>query len=274
VEDPALDTGTLQHVADSKDCPVCGTALDYDAVYFGHMGIYRCPNCSFTRPEPQYRARRIVMDGPRGTNFLLRTPEGEYEARIGLPGLYNVYNALSAAAVAGEAEVGSEVILRGLSEFGGAFGRVERVLTGEKEVFLLLIKNPVGFNEILRTFIASPAENAKAAEARHVLVAINDNHADGRDVSWLWDVDFEMLAHANVRFSVSGIRAEDMAVRLKYADLPVHSVIPDRKEAFMAALDSTPPGEMLYVLPTYTAMLEIRDTLSDLGYTNPFWEDK
>ena len=100
VEDPALDTGVLQHIADSKDCPVCGTALSYEAVYFGHVGVYRCPNCSFARPEPFYRATRVRMEGPKGTRFLLTTPEGEYEARIGLPGLYNVYNALAAAAVA------------------------------------------------------------------------------------------------------------------------------------------------------------------------------
>ncbi|MCA1715715.1 MAG: MurT ligase domain-containing protein [Actinobacteria bacterium] len=276
VEDPALDTGSLQHIADSKDCPVCGTALRYDAVYFGHMGVYRCPNCSFVRPEPVYRATHVRMDGPRGTNFLLTTPEGEHEARVGLPGLYNVYNALAAAAVAGEAGIKTEVILRGLAEFGGAFGRVERVRAGEKEVFLLLIKNPVGFNEILRTFVASPAGEAGATSARHVLIAINDNHADGRDVSWLWDVDFEMLANAGAApagFHVSGIRAEDMSVRLKYAELPVRSVVPDRKEALLQALDATPPGETLYVLPTYTAMLELRQVLSDLGYTHPFWEE-
>src|SRR5215207_5296399 len=275
VEDPALDTGTLQHVADSKDCPACGTALLYDAVYFGHVGMYRCPNCSFARPELSYRATHIQTDGPRGTNFLLATPEGEYEARIELPGLYNVYNALAAAAVAGEVGVGAEIMVRGLREFGGAFGRVERVRAQDKEVFLLLIKNPVGFNEILRTFVVSPAApGAGATNARHVLIAINDNHADGRDVSWLWDVDFEMLAgKGETQFSVSGTRAQDMAVRLKYAELPVDNVIPNRKEALLSALEATPPGEMLYVLPTYTAMLEIRQTLSDLGYTHPFWED-
>ena len=280
VEDPALDTGALQHIADSKDCPICGTALRYDAVYFGHVGVYRCPNCSFARPEPAYRATRVRMDGPRGTNFLLTTPEGEHEARVGLPGLYNVYNALAAAAVAGEAGVRTEMVLRGLAEFGGAFGRVERVRAGEKEVFLLLIKNPVGFNEILRTFVASPAGEAGATSARHVLIAINDNHADGRDVSWLWDVDFEMLANTRANapedpagFYVSGIRAEDMAVRLKYAELPVRSVLPERKAALLDALDATPPGETLYVLPTYTAMLELRQVLSDLGYTHPFWEE-
>src|SRR5919107_716376 len=214
VEDSALDTGTLQHIADSKDCPVCGTALRYKAVYFGHVGVYRCPNCSFARPEAAYTATRIRMNGPEGTSFVLTTPEGEHEAHIGLPGLYNVYNALAAAAVAAEAGVRTESIVRSLEEFGGAFGRVERVRAGDKEVFLLLIKNPVGFNEILRTFVTG-------GDARYVLIAINDNHADGRDVSWLWDVDFEMLVDARAEgrtagmdpFVVSGTRAEDMAVR-------------------------------------------------------------
>src|ERR687889_2107845 len=271
-DEPALDTGRLQHIADSKDCPLCGTALGYETVYMGHVGVYHCRNCTFGRPELRYRASRVRFDGVRGTEFLLSTPKGETGARINLPGLYNVYNALAAAAVAAEAGVGLAEISRGLREFGGAFGRVERVRAGDREAFLLLIKNPVGFNEILRTFVTG-------AEARNVLIAINDNDADGRDVSWLWDVDFEMLADAREEgktdaapFTVSGIRADDMAVRLKYAELPVGPVIPDRKEAIKVALAATPPGETLYVLPTYTAMLEIRQTLSEMGYTHPFWE--
>ncbi|MDP8939066.1 MAG: MurT ligase domain-containing protein [Actinomycetota bacterium] len=274
LDEPALDTGRLQHVADSKDCPICGTALDYEAVYMGHVGVYDCPRCSFSRPEPGYRASEVRLEGAKGASFLLATPKGELEVKIGLPGVYNVYNALAAAAIAVEAGIRLDDVARGLREFGGAFGRVERVQAGEKEAFLLLIKNPVGFNEILRTFVTG-------GEARNVLIAINDNHADGRDVSWLWDVDFEMLAEARDSgragevqpFTVSGLRAEDMAVRLKYADLPVGPVIPDREKAIEAALAATPPGETLYVLPTYTAMLEIRKTLSDLGYTHPFWED-
>ena len=274
VDEPSLDTGVLQHIADSKDCPVCGTALLYESVYFGHVGVYRCPNCGFERPEPTYTATRVRMDGPRGTDFLLTTPRGGVGVRTALPGLYNVYNALAAAAVAGEMGVRPAEIARGLREFGGAFGRVERVQAGEKEVFLLLIKNPVGFNEILRTFLAGP--EGRSAETRNVLIAINDNDADGRDVSWLWDVDFEMLAgsDAGTNFFVTGIRAEDMAVRLKYAELPVRWAVSNRKEALRRALEATPPGETLYVLPTYTAMLELRKTLSDLGHTHPFWEDK
>lgn len=275
VDEPALDTGRLQHIADSKDCPVCGTALEYEIVYLGHVGVYDCPACSFGHPGLQYRASRVRLEGARGASFLLETPVGEREVRISLPGLYNVYNALAAATVAGESGVGLEEISRGLAKFGGAFGRVERVQAGDREAFLLLIKNPVGFNEILRTFVTG-------GDARNVLIAINDNHADGRDVSWLWDVDFEMLADAWAEgqagevepFMVSGTRAEDMAVRLKYAELPVGTVIPDREKAIRAALEATPPGETLYVLPTYTAMLDIRKTLSELGYTHPFWEDE
>ena len=274
VNEPALDTGRLQHVADSKDCPFCGMALVYETVYMGHVGVYDCPRCDFSRPEPAYRASRVRLGGATGSEFLLSTPKGGTSVRIALPGLYNVYNALAAAAVAGEAGVGLSEISRGLGEFGGAFGRVERVKAGDRVAFLLLIKNPVGFNEILRTFVTG-------AEARNVLIAINDRDADGRDVSWLWDVDFEMLADAKSEgktdaapFTVSGIRAQDMAVRLKYAELPVGPVITDREQAIKAALAATPPGETLYVLPTYTAMLEIRNTLSEMGYTHPFWEDK
>ncbi|HZA46416.1 MAG TPA: MurT ligase domain-containing protein [Rubrobacter sp.] len=277
VDEPSLDTGRLQHVADSKDCPVCGTALVYEIVYMGHVGVYNCPRCDFSRPGLAYRALRVRLQGAKGAEFSLSTPKGQTAVRIGLPGLYNVYNALAAAAVAAESGVGLAEISQGLREFGGAFGRVERVKAGDREAFLLLIKNPVGFNEILRTFVTG-------ADAKNVLIAINDNDADGRDVSWLWDVDFEMLTDARAKgaakaaaegasFTVSGIRAEDMAVRLKYAELPVGPVIPDRKEAIKAALKATPPGETLYVLPTYTAMLEIRQTLSELGYTHFFWED-
>ncbi len=273
VDAPELHTGRLQHVADSKNCPVCGALLDYETVYMGHVGIYDCQNCDFSRPPLDYRVSNVRFDGARGSEFHLTTPKGGTVVRIEIPGLYNLYNAVAAAAVAAESGVGLGEIARGLREFGGAFGRVERVQAGEREAFLLLIKNPVGFNEILRTFVNDP-------KARNILIAINDNDADGRDVSWLWDVDFEMLADARAEgnnlppFMVSGIRAGDMAVRLKYAELPVGSVVPDRKQAIREALEATPSGETLYILPTYTAMLEIRQTLSEMGHTHPFWEDK
>ncbi len=271
IEDPSLDTGVLQHVADSKDCPVCGTPLDYAAIYFGHMGDYACPNCDFARPKPDYRVTDVRLDGSRGASFRLEAPGGSENVKVTLPGLYNIYNALAAAGVAGMVGVGTQTVAKSLGEFGGAFGRVERVKAGDKEVFLLLIKNPVGFNEVLRTFVLGD-------EAKHVLISINDRDADGRDVSWLWDVDFEMLNRPDrerrTEFRTGGIRADDMAVRLKYAEIPVSDVESDARKALEKGLAATPAGETLYVLPTYTAMLELRRILSDMGYTHPFWEEK
>ena len=154
VDEPSLDTGRLQHVADSKDCPVCGTALDYEAVYMGHVGVYDCPRCDFSRPEPAYRASRVRLEGARGSEFLLSTPKGEAEVKVALPGLYNVYNALAAAAVGGGGRgraYGDVARASGSSaaRSGGSSG----FRAGDREAFLLLIKNPVGFNEILRTFV-------------------------------------------------------------------------------------------------------------------------
>lgn len=271
IDDPSLDTGVLQHVADSKDCPVCGTPLEYRAIYFGHMGDYDCPNCDFTRPKPDYRVTNVALDGSRGASFLLETPSGSEDVKVTLPGLYNIYNALAAAGVSGLVGIETKTIAKSLGEFGGAFGRVERVKADDKEVFLLLIKNPVGFNEILRTFILGD-------EAKHILISINDKDADGRDVSWLWDVDFEMLAERvadnAAEFRTGGIRADDMAVRLKYADIPVVDTESDARRALEKGLAATPSGGTLYVLPTYTAMLELRRILSDMGHTHPFWEER
>jgi UDP-N-acetylmuramyl tripeptide synthase len=269
---PDLDTGSLQHVADSKDCPVCGTPLDYSASTWATSASTAAPKGTSSVPN-----RRTGRAGSGSRAPAARPSPLDAEGRAGGQGLSaRPLQRIQCARRRGRGGRGGHRTRGrrpGLGEFGGAFGRVERIEAGDREAFLLLIKNPVGFNEILRTFVTG-------ADAKNVLIAINDNDADGRDVSWLWDVDFEMLADARAAgetdaapFTVSGIRAGDMAVRLKYADLPVGPVIPDRREAIRAALESTPPGETLYVLPTYTAMLEIRKALGDMGYTHQFWED-
>ncbi|MCL4535654.1 MAG: DUF1727 domain-containing protein [Bacteroidetes bacterium] len=161
-----------------------------------------------------------------------------------------------------------EAVRAGLAGFSAAFGRVERVQMEGRQLFLALVKNPVGFNEVLSTLLREPGQ-------KPLMIVINDLFADGTDVSWLWDVDFEMLA-GRVRFAVaSGLRAADMAVRLKYAgvDPALISVEPDRSRALQQALRDTPEGETLYLLPTYTAMLEVRGKLAEAGHLPPFWED-
>ena len=203
----------LQHAADSKHCRRCGHPYEYEAVYLGHLGRYRCPNCGNARPAPSVAATRVHLDGMRGLGaHPERTPAGEIEVKLPIPGLYNVYNALAAAAAGLALGASLEAVRQGLEEFAGAFGRVETIEVGGRPVSILLVKNPAGANEVLRTLTLEDGQI-------DLWLALNDGIADGRDVSWVWDADFEVLAGRVARVTCSGTRAEEMAVRLKYAGI-------------------------------------------------------
>jgi UDP-N-acetylmuramyl tripeptide synthase len=211
-------------------------------------------------------ATSVVFDGLAGTDITLSTPLGDRRVRMPLPGLYNVYNALAAVAMACAAgDVPLERMAAGLEVFGPAFGRFERVATGGGEAVLVLSKNPAGANEVIRTLAHDPAP-------KRLVVALNDRIADGRDVSWIWDVDFELLAPAVESVVTSGTRAAEMAVRLKYAgvDPDVMTVEPDLAAALDSAVSAR--GGPAYVLTTYTAMLELRGALTRRGVVPPYWE--
>jgi UDP-N-acetylmuramyl tripeptide synthase len=263
-----VGTPTLPHAADARLCPRCGAALRYSLVYFGHLGHYACSRCEFARPTPGVTATRVDLLGDEGTNLTVEAPNGTIRARLRLPGLYNVYNALAAIAVAGAIGVRRDLVARGLETFTAAFGRLERIQVEDRQLFLALVKNPVGFTEVLRTILGMPGR-------RTLLIAINDLFADGTDVSWLWDVELERLAERVNVAICAGLRAEDMAVRLKYAGVEPERlrVEPDLRLALELALRSAEPGETVYVLPTYTAMLAMRETLQRTGYVRGFWED-
>lgn len=268
IDDPTAGTATLPHAADARLCPICGAPLQYDLVFYGHLGHYTCTRCEFARPTPSVSATRVDLLGDEGTDLTVETPDGTLRARLRLPGLYNVYNALAAITVALAIGIRRELIARGLETFTAAFGRLERIQVEERQLFLALVKNPVGFTEVLRTILAAPGQ-------RTLLIAINDLFADGTDVSWLWDVEFERLA-GRVNVAVcTGLRAEDMAVRLKYAGVETERVRlePDTRRAMELALRAAEPGETVYALPTYTAMLGLRDLLQRTGYVRGFWED-
>jgi lipid II isoglutaminyl synthase (glutamine-hydrolysing) len=265
VEDDSQALPGMQHAADSKHCRNCGRAYEYEAIYLGHLGRYRCPNCGRTRPDPQVAATHVALEGMRGSRFTLRTPQGELRVRLPLPGLYNVYNAVGAAATALELGVPIATLGEALEGFGGAFGRVETIPVRGRQVSILLIKNPAGANEVLRTLTLEDGE-------LDLWIALNDNIADGRDISWIWDADFEVLAGRVRRITCSGTRAEEMALRLKYAGIDAElDVERDLADSLDSAVNSA-GGERVYALPTYTALLELRDLLADRGLAKR-WSD-
>ena len=267
LDDPRHASAELQHAADSKWCIRCGTPYVYAAAYIGHLGNYRCPACGHARPTLDVLAREIELDGLESASFELVTPEGTRSVELGVPGLYNVYNALAAASLARALDVSLDAIQAGLQDFAAAFGRFERIAIGERSLLVLLIKNPAGANEVVRTLLAG-------TKPRLLLVALNDEIADGRDVSWIWDVDFEPLLGGLERLVASGERAAELALRFKYAGLPTDAieVVPSLEEALDRGLELTPAHGELVALPTYTAMLGLRDLVARRGFVKPYWE--
>jgi lipid II isoglutaminyl synthase (glutamine-hydrolysing) len=258
VEDDSQALPEMQHAADSKHCRNCGHPYTYEAIYLGHMGRYRCPNCGRERPAPQVAATSVRLDGMSGSAVELRTPQGPLSVRLPLPGLYNVYNAVAAAATALELGVPLATVGEALEGFEGAFGRVETIAIDGRQVSILLVKNPAGANEVLRTLTL---ENGSL----DLWLALNDGIADGRDVSWIWDADFEVLAGRVRRATCSGTRAEEMALRLKYAGVDAELVVDRDLGHSLDAAVANASDERVYALPTYTALLELRDLLSRRG---------
>jgi UDP-N-acetylmuramyl tripeptide synthase len=280
VEDDSLALPGMAHAADAKHCRRCGTPYTFEVIYLGHLGHYRCPGCGQRRPEPTVIATRVTLEGVRGARFTLRTAAGEAEVALRLPGLYNVYNALAAAALTTALGVELKSILAGLANTEAAFGRAETVMLSlpqaptasavqpaRRELRILLVKNPAGANEVLRTLAIEPGEH-------DLLGVLNDNIADGRDVSWIWDADFELLAGRVRRVTCSGSRAPELAVRWKYAGIDparihVQTEIPLALRE--AAADGAGTNTPLYALPTYTAMLSLRELLVARGEARSAW---
>lgn len=252
---------------DARFCPQCGSSLVYARRYYAHLGHYRCDQCGFSRPRPQVTLERV--DGTSDRWLDLRLGSMPCHVPWALPGTYNLYNALCAAAIGWASGATAETLLQGFQRGRVAFGRMEQVVWRDREIRLALVKNPTGFNQVLKAV-------AEDAREKTVLIAINDRHADGRDVSWLWDVDFETLAPmAHVRrWWVSGIRAQDMAVRLKYAGVNADGItVSDGDPGYaLEAVVEEGPTAPIYVLPTYTAMIEVRTRLERAGVVRHFRE--
>jgi len=305
--DRRLRLDHLPHAADAAHCTRCNARLAYHALYLSHLGDWYCPACGHARPPLTVAARSIQLDGvkaltlevgsgkwevgkgdaasagsvstsstatshqqPSAAHFPL--PTSHFPLHVPLPGLYNAYNALAATTAALAFGVQPAQIAAALGGFRAAFGRIERVPFEGREIILALVKNPTGFNEVLRMLVGGEATGVPTP----TLLAINDLDADGRDVSWLWDVDFEVLAEGDAPLHTAGIRGPDMAVRLKYAGVPTERIVPhapdDLRRAILDFVRAAPDGATVYILPTYTAMLEIRRILAELGAVKEFWQ--
>jgi UDP-N-acetylmuramyl tripeptide synthase len=268
IEDVSQALPELQHAHDAKHCRRCGAPYVYERAFVGHLGHYTCPNCDADRPAPDVAATEVELRGMSGSRISVSTPEGELELELPLPGLYNVYNALAAITAGLRSGVPLESVGAGLETTRAVFGRVETIaVAGGKRLSILLIKNPAGANEVLRTLSLEGG-----GEGLDLWIALNDRIADGRDVSWIWDADFELLAGDARRVVCTGTRAAEMALRLKYAGWPEEriEVADGIGPSLDAAVEAAP--DRLFALPTYTALLELRTLLSDRGLVAEYWE--
>ena len=266
IDDPSQALPELQHAFDAKHCRRCGHPYAYERAFVGHLGHYSCPNCGARRPLPDVVATEIELRGMDGSRSLVRAQSGEFELNLPVPGLYNVYNALAAVAAGIELGIDPERIATALGSMRAAFGRVETIAVAGTAVSILLIKNPAGANEVLRTLRLEAG-----GEGLDLWIALNDRIADGRDVSWIWDADFELLSGSVRQVHCAGTRAAEMALRLKYAGWPEGRIaVEPQIEASLDRAVAAAPGK-LFALPTYTALLELRKLLSGRGLAKEFW---
>lgn len=269
VDDPAVGGTVPQHISDATHCPRCRTRLAYGRVVLGHVGDWSCPGCGLARPRPALSAVSVELAPDRTRLRLAGAPSSALDpVEVPLGGLYNAYNALAALAAARALDISLPTAARAIATVRPAFGRLEVVEIDGRRLRIVLVKNPAGFNAAIGALLER--------RGRHrIIAALNDRDADGRDVSWIWDADFESLVPAVEHAVVTGIRARDLALRLKYAGLPraAAEVVDGPASAIRRAVELAPAGGEVVVLTTYTAMLALRDALARLGLVRRFWED-
>jgi UDP-N-acetylmuramyl tripeptide synthase len=256
--------------ADVIRCIHCQEDLEYKVAYLSHLGLYRCPNCGYTLPPLDIAATSVHLapDGKSPTHVTLSTPVGELEVTIPLPGVHNVYNVAAAVGAALAAGFPQEKLPLALARLQPAFGRLEEIKAGDQTIYLAFVKNPTSFNLIMRLIMQHPGQ-------KHLLLAASHTVVDGEDFSWLWDIDLEEIAADIVDAICSGNKPEELAMRLKYAQVPTGRIrmIADREQALNAALNNAGPGGTLYILATYSPTQELRHLMQKRGWVRPFWEE-
>ncbi|MGH2509818.1 MAG: MurT ligase domain-containing protein, partial [Ktedonobacteraceae bacterium] len=256
--------------ADVIRCIHCQEDLDYKVAYLSHLGLYRCPNCGYTLPALDIAATAVKLadDGKGPTQATLNTPQGEIQIELPLPGVHNVYNAAAAIGAALAAGFPKAKLPVALAKLQPAFGRLEEIKAGEQTIYLAFVKNPTSFNLIMRLIMQHPGQ-------KHLLLAASHTVVDGEDFSWLWDLEIEEMAPTVVDAICSGNKPEELAMRLKYAEVPSEQIrmIEDREQALDAALKNAGPGGTLYILATYSPTQELRRVMQKRGWVKHFWQE-
>ena len=264
------DVGTQvpEHAADTIRCPRCQHDLEYDKVYISHLGAFRCPQCGYARPPLDIAVTRAQLEAIGPSHIVVATPAGPLAFDLALNGLHNVYNA--AGAIGGSLALGVDLAGAGdaFATLRPAFGRLEDIPAGDKHIVLAFVKNPISYNTTLRTILQRPGR-------KHVLSVHSNAETDGEDFAWLWDIDLEELTPQLASLVTSGTKADELAMRFKYAGVAEESiaVVPEREAALDAALANVEPGGTLYILSGYTPLHELRRVMQQRGWVQPFWEE-
>ncbi|MEG1257165.1 Mur ligase family protein [Clostridium sp.] len=258
---PINESTTLSVNADSKFCKFCKTPYSYEFITYNHLGKYFCANCGYERPNLKYKVDEIIDLNSSGSEVIINNEQYS----INQSGEYNIYNGLCALSVTKELGINSESIKTSLCNQKSSFGRQESININGKELKIILVKNPAGYNQALNTILLNN-------NPINLALMLNDNYADGTDVSWIWDVDFEKLTELEIKdIIISGIRLYDMAIRLKTANLNEDNFkLCESDEELLNSILNT-EEDTTYVLVTYTAMLHLRKLLHGKGYINKIW---
>ncbi len=270
LETKEVGTPVPEQSADIVRCIHCDSDFVYEVAYMSHLGIYRCPACGYTLPNLDIAATSVALasDGEGPSHIKLRTPQGEMKLEIPLPGLHNVYNATAAIGAAMAAGFPMQKVQPAFTNLRTAFGRLEKIQAGDKTIYLSFVKNPTSFNLMLRLIAQHPGK-------KHLLLVASHTVVDGEDFAWLWDVDLENIAGDILDAVCSGNKSEELAMRLKYAEIPVDKIklVVDREAALDAALKQVEPGGTLYIMSSYTPTHELRRIMQKRGWVKHFWEE-
>ncbi|MFO7611797.1 MAG: MurT ligase domain-containing protein [Clostridia bacterium] len=256
-------------ISDAPYCIKCKGRYAYDFRTYAHLGGFRCPECGYQREKPDYSADEISL-GSSFSKAVFSLKGRSFRARVALPGAYNIYNALAAAAAAGELGIRDKFILDGISTFRSGFGRMEVLSLDDISVHMILVKNPAGLNQVINFLANDPA-------LKILVMILNDRHADGTDISWIWDANFEKISAGADKFDriiLSGTRAEELLLRFKYSGIDVTGISATKSypDVILKAIDQNTAKLPVYILPTYTAMFDFRKALSRKYKIKKFWK--